>query len=130
MKQPIVIRLCVFVQRWEGRLLFAGACRDLSLFLNDSCAAGHLASVVSPVGGREEGGLLDHYWAAFAAEAQIPFLTDFFLNKSEKKPKRGLSAVVADLAASELHDSLGDSEQLRQEGKGGELGGGEGVRGD
>lgn len=67
--------------------------------------------------------MLDHYWAAFAAEAQIPFLTDFFLNKSEKK-------VVADLAASELHDSLGDSEQLRQEGKGGELGGGEGVRGD
>lgn len=75
--------------------------------------------------------MLDHYWAAFAAEAQIPFLTDFFLSMSGKKQnKHSLSAVVADLAASELHDSLGDSEQLRQEGKGGEFGGGEGVRGD
>lgn len=55
LNQPIVIRLCVFVQTWEGLLLFAGACRDLSLFLNDSCAAGHLASVVSPVSGRGEG---------------------------------------------------------------------------
>lgn len=33
-----------------------------------------------------------------------------------------MSAVVADLAASELHDSLRDLEQLHQEGKGGELG--------
>lgn len=74
--------------------------------------------------------MLDHYWAAFAAEAQIPFLTDFFLSMSGKKQTNSLSAVVADLAASELHDSLGDSEQLRQEGKGGEFGDGEGVRGD
>lgn len=29
--------------------------------------------------------MLDHYWAAFAAEAQIPFLTDFFLTTRVKK---------------------------------------------
>lgn len=54
-----------------------------------------------------------------------PFLTDFILNKGRKKKKKthSLSAVVADLAASEHHESLGDSEQLCQEGKGGELGG-------
>lgn len=55
LNQPIVIRLCVFVHRWEGLLLFIGACRDLSLFLNDSCAAGHLAGVVSLVSRGGEG---------------------------------------------------------------------------
>lgn len=50
--------------------------------------------------------------------------------KKTKKKNLSLSVVVADLAASEHRDSLWDSKQLHQEGKGGELGGGSQFNGN
>lgn len=93
--------------------------RDLSLFLNDCRAVEHLTRVISSMRGQRAEAVA----CICCRNMQSSQLSDdhFLLNGEKKENKNAistvLSAFVADLAASELHGSLGDLEQLYQEGK-------------
>lgn len=99
--------------------------RDLSLFLNDCRPVEHLTRVISSMRGQRA----ETVACICCRNAQSSQLNDehFLLNRKKRKQKcykhSFLSTFVADLAASEFHDSLGDLEQLHQEGKRGWGGG-------